>query len=304
MPTTVADAFSAAGLRVAGTAPWGTSIDESGPGVYAVSLTADVDSTAGAISGAPIDTSRVQGLLDARPELRLDGMRPDAILLARRLASFWLPDETILYIGLAGTSVRNRVGAYYRSPLGARRPHSGGWFLKTLTGLDALWVHHAPCDDPLAAEHQMLAAFSAGVTPALVKALPDPELPIPFANREWPKGRLKEHGITGARGSSAADGVSADSGDGRRHTQRLTPADLREGRIRLPRAAKALFPGEPGVVDVQLRGRHVRGDWDPGLGGKRERSGILRIPREVLDALVTVDEVLVVHGGDPGVVLD
>jgi hypothetical protein len=314
MPTTVADAFSAAGLRVAGTAPWGTPIGESGPGVYVVSLTADVDSTAGAAPAAPLDPARVQALLDVRPELRLDGMRPDATLLARRLAAFWPPDETILYIGVAGTSVRSRVGAYYRSPLGARRPHSGGWFLKTLAALDGLWVHHAPCPDPIAAGDRMLAAFSAGVTPAVTLGLHDPALPIPFANREWPRGRLKEHGITGARGPLPAGPGDADA-DGDRdgpgeagsrppHTQRLTAADLREGRIRLPKAAKALLPGEQGVVELQLRGHHLHGDWDPGLGAKRERSGVLRVPREVLDGLVTTGEFLVVRGTGAGVVLE
>lgn len=50
-----------------------------------------------------------------------------------RLATFWLPDEVVLYIGLAGASVRKRVRQYYRTPLGDKRPHAGGWWLKTLT---------------------------------------------------------------------------------------------------------------------------------------------------------------------------
>ncbi len=291
MPSSVTAIFSAAGLRVAGTNPWGTPIDESGPGVYLVSLTADPDSMDGALDEAPIDPACVQALLDTRPELRLDGMRPDAPLLTQRLAAFWFPDEVVLYVGFAGMSVRNRVGAYYRSPLGARRPHSGGWFLKTLRGLDGLWVHHAPCDDPVAAEHRMLEAFSAGVTPSVASALHDPELPIPFANREWPQGRRKEHGITGARGPLA---TATDV----RHTQRITAADLRDGRVRVPRAAKTVFPDEPAVVEVDLRGTHLRCEWDPGTGGKREHAGVLAIPREVLDALVSQDEVLVVSGRD------
>lgn len=311
MPTTVAEALSAAGLRVAGTTPWGTPIDESGPGVYVVSLTADPDSTAGALPEAPIDLGRVDALLAARPELRLDGMRPDTTLLARRLASFWLADETILYLGLAGTSVRNRVGAYYRSPLGARRPHSGGWFLKTLTALDGLWVHHAPCADPIAAEDRMLAAFTAGVTPAVAAGLHDPTLPLPFANLEWPKGVRKAHGIEGARGPLPA-GSDPVGGAGLRHTQGVTAADLREGRLRVPRATKALFPAEPGTVAVRLRGHAMQGEWDPGTGARRERSGVLRVAPDVLDGLVTTGEVLLVRaaeadgtdGGAGGVVLD
>jgi hypothetical protein len=312
MPSSVTGLFSAAGLHVAGSAPWGSPIDESGPGVYVIALGPDLDTTAAAQPEAPLDPGRVQALLDVRPVLRLDGMRPDAALLAERLAAFWLPDEVVLYIGFAGTSVRNRVGAYYRSPLGARRPHSGGWFLKTLANLDRLVVHHAPCADPLEAEHRMLEAFSAAVTPAVAAALHDPELPIPFANREWPQGRRKEHGITGARGPLPAAADGDGDGDGRapharggtvRHTQRITAADLRDGRIRVPRATKTLLPGEPSVVEIDLRGNVVRCDWDPGLGGKREQAGVLRVPREVLDALVSQDEVLVVSGQDARVSL-
>jgi hypothetical protein len=306
MPSTVTGIFSAASLTVAGSTPWGTPIDESGPGVYVVALVEDPDSYAGASASAPIDHARVGALLASRPELRLDSMRPDTALLAQRLAAFWLPDEVVLYIGFAGTSVRNRVGAYYRSPLGARRPHSGGWFLKTLGGLDALWVHHAPCADPLAAEHRMLEAFSAAVIPAVTARLHDPQLPIPFANREWPQGRRKEHGITGARGPLPAVADHDRGGAGApavRHTQRITAADLRDGRIRVPRATKTLLPEEPATVEIDLRGSRLRCAWDPGRGGKREQAGVLSVPREVLDALVSQDEILVVRGQDARIAL-
>ncbi|MCW3017393.1 MAG: hypothetical protein JWO02_4485 [Solirubrobacterales bacterium] len=318
MPSTVSEIFSAAGLRPAGSQPWGTPIPESGPGVYVVALTADPSDVTAALAEAPVDPVRTQELLDIRPELRLDGMRPDARLLTERLAAFWLPDEVVLYIGLAGTSVRNRVGAYYRSPLGARRPHSRGWFLKTLVNLDSLSVHHAPCADPAQAEHAMLEAFSAGVAPATGARLHDPEMPIPFANLEWPRARRKEHGITGARGArpGASTVPSPTHGGGAngtavtlppaspRHTQRVTAADLHDGRIRFPRAAKALFPPERAFVDVVLRGSHLQCLWDPGTGPTKERSGVLNVPRDVLDSLVSVDEVLVVSGQAQRVVLD
>jgi hypothetical protein len=333
MPSTVSEIFSAAGLQPAGSQLWGTPIPESGPGVYVVALTADPADRSGALADAPIDPALVQELLDVRPELRLDGMRPDAPLLTARLSAFWFPDEVALYVGLAGTSVRNRVGAYYRSPLGARRPHSGGWFLKTLQNLDALHVHHAPCEDPVRAEHLMLTAFSAGVSPTSAEGLHDPELPIPFANLEWPRTRRKDHGITGARGprprdpaavpapATPADGEHARPGAPpppaatpattttpapapARHTQRVTAADLHDGRIRFPRATKALLPAERAYVDVVLRGSTLQCLWDPRTGPRKERSGVLSVPRDVLDGLVSEDEVLVVSGQDARVVLD
>ena len=100
---------------------------------------------------------------------------------------------------MAGTSLADRVGAYYKTPLGARRPHAGGWPLKTLGVLDELWVHYAVCDDVDAAEQAMVDAFIARVSPSSRAAACDPGPPLPFANLELPGGARKQHGITGAR---------------------------------------------------------------------------------------------------------
>ena len=198
MPTSVAELFDAAGLAHVETVRWGMRVSLDEPGAYVVARVADSSSLA-PVRGPNIAPAAVSELLAVRPELRLDGARPSANALAARLASFWLPDEGVVYIGLAGTSVRSRLGAYYRTPLGARRPHSGGWFLKTLADLDALHVHVALASDPTAAEDEMLRRFCSGVSPTTRASLPDPDHPFPFANREWPRGTRKRHGITGAR---------------------------------------------------------------------------------------------------------
>jgi hypothetical protein len=67
------------------------------------------------------------------------------------------------------------VGDYYKTPLGARRPHAGGWPLKTLSILSELCVHYAPCADPNAAELTMLDAFIGGVSASSRAALRDPK---------------------------------------------------------------------------------------------------------------------------------
>jgi hypothetical protein len=151
---------------------------------------------------APISRAAIQELLAVRPELTLDGRRPSPAELASRIAAFWLPDEPILYMGLA-TSLRTRVGSFYRTPIGARRPHSGGWFLKTLSNLESLYVHSASAADFDTAERDMLEAFVAHVSPPTRTALADPDHPWPFANLELRRGGQKirkVHGITGARG--------------------------------------------------------------------------------------------------------
>ena len=200
VPTTVSDLVDAAGLSLAETVRWRGRVRLETPGAYVVARTSDPSALL-PVQEADISLAAVNELLDARPELLLDGHRPTPELLAARLSSLWIADETVVYIGLAGTSVRSRVGAYYRTPLGARRPHSGGWFVKTLTDIDALWVHVARAADPTKAEGEMLARFCASVSRTSLERLHDAAHPFPFANLEWPRGTRKRHGITGARES-------------------------------------------------------------------------------------------------------
>jgi hypothetical protein len=117
--------------------------------------------------------------------------------------SFWLPDETVVYIGKA-TSLASRVGSYYRTKLGATKPHAGG--VLTVLDKDALAqlrVHYARVEDPQLAEEQMIRSFCAGVSDAACAALHDPQHPFPFANLEWRTGGrrlIKARGLCGATG--------------------------------------------------------------------------------------------------------
>lgn len=198
MPSTVSTLFAAAGLTSAGVVGWGVPPRLDQPGAYIVASAEGPDHL---VPERPAELSpeSLAQLLDVRPELLLDGRRPTIADLGDRLAQCWLPDEPVLYIGLASTSVRTRVTAYYRTRLGARKPHAGGWFLKTLSDLDDLWVHVAPAADPAGAEDAMLRSFCSEVSGASRARLRDPDRPFPFANLEWPPGVRKRHGITGAR---------------------------------------------------------------------------------------------------------
>ncbi len=168
------------------------------PGVYVVAMSDDPD---GMITSeqCPVSGEAVDQLLGARPELLLDGARPTRDELATRLAAMWLPSETVLYVGLASASTSSRMAAYYRTPLGARSPHAGGWPLKTLSILADLHVHHAATHDPAAAEVGLAEAFMAAVSTEDTARIVDPDLPLPFANLRAPRGRAQRHGITGAR---------------------------------------------------------------------------------------------------------
>lgn len=202
MPSSVHHLISAAELEYGGVVDWGRPPPTAEPGVYALSLVADPNSISGVLPNAPISSARIAELLDARPELTIDGARPDTDLLISRISEFWLPDENILYIGLAGTSLADRVNAYYSTRLGRRSPHAGGWFIKLLDNLDRLRVHYAVSVDPNRSEGLMLETFVANVSSKTQRALRDPTHPFPYANLEWPKGVQKDHGIRRATGSA------------------------------------------------------------------------------------------------------
>jgi hypothetical protein len=190
--------FDAAGLHPSSWVRWGTPVSADVPGVYVIALTGDLDDDSG-LGHAPISPSAVANLLAVRPELTLRGYRPTVEQLSAALADMWVPEVAVIYGGKAGTSLRTRVGQYYRTSLGARSPHAGGWPLKTLTNLADLRVHYATCEDPGWAETKMLDAFTTQVPTAMRSGLSDPLLPLPFANLEDGRGRRKDHGITGAR---------------------------------------------------------------------------------------------------------
>lgn len=159
--TTVREAFAAAGLIPEGCVPWGSAVQASGPGVYAVATTSDPDQPAG-LDVAPLDLEAVRGPLIVRPEASVDGAPATETSLSARLASMWVPGEPIIYIGLAGTSLARHIRQFCVTAIGARAPHAGGWPVKMLDG-HGLWVHHATCDDAKAAERAMVDSFATGL---------------------------------------------------------------------------------------------------------------------------------------------
>ena len=169
-------------LVPAGPVTWGTRVTCNAPAVYVIE-------TPDPLEAAPLDPRAIAAWIGRVPSLRVDGVRPSAATLAERLASFWIPNEPVVYVGLAGTSVARRVGQFYRTPLGDPRPHAGGHWLKTLTGLETFRVWWAETDNPATAEDALLTAFAGRHGGGLV---------LPFANRQTAAGAKKPHGITGS----------------------------------------------------------------------------------------------------------
>jgi hypothetical protein len=178
-------------LMPEGPVRWGDPIPSTAPGVYVVSLPE-------LQQAAPIDDVALRKWIARVPTMRLDGTVPTVARLRARLASFWLPTERIVYIGLAGTSLAKRVGQYYRTPLGDRAPHAGGHWIKTLSVLADAQIHWAKADDPHAAEAELLATFGRRVDPTTTTRLPGGPI-LPFANLQTGAGVRKAHGISGSK---------------------------------------------------------------------------------------------------------
>jgi hypothetical protein len=180
--SSAASLLRAVGLVPQGPVAWGSRVPCDAPGVYVIE-------TPELFARAPLDHAAIAGWLARVPTLRLDGVHPTAEQLADRLGAFWIAGETVVYVGLAGTSIAKRVRQFYRTALGDPPPHAGGHWLKTLAVRDRLHVWWAETGDPDAAEASLFDAFAERHGRGLV---------LPFANREGAGRARKAHGITGS----------------------------------------------------------------------------------------------------------
>ncbi|MFI5258452.1 MAG: transcription elongation factor GreA [Candidatus Limnocylindrales bacterium] len=171
------DLLRANGLSVEGPILWGRPVSGGSPGVFIVEL-------AGPQPKVSIDPDAIRDWLNRAPELRLDGKRPTVAEIQTRLASFWLPGQSILYIGSSIKSVSIRLAGMYKTPLGERRPQPAGYWLKTLRDLNKARIWWAPVSDPELYEDTLIESFIKTVGSA------------PFAVLATPGGQRREHGLT------------------------------------------------------------------------------------------------------------
>ena len=196
MPTTVKQLFKEAGKNILGQVKWGEKVDCNAPGIYVVAISNLSDNLV-YCDEAPISQKAVEGWIKHVPKLTLDNETPRVDDLTMRLNSFWLPDETILYIGKAGTSLKVRVNQYYTTRLGDPKPHRGGHWIKTLDNLNDLNIYWTTTEGETAheVEDTFLQAFINNVSQESRLKLYDPNHPFPYANLEFPKGTRKIHGM-------------------------------------------------------------------------------------------------------------
>lgn len=190
MPLTIRSLFEAASVTPTGVTPWGTRPSCRENGVYVVALTNDPNSLAGTLDAMPVSHEAIGNWLIVQQHLTVDGLPASVDSVGARLSRYWLSSEVILYIGKTAKEdgLCGRVGQFYRHVLGRHSPHRGGHWIKTLSVLEQLFVHYAPCLDPVSVESIMIGAFCNR----------NPAGPFPFANLEWrADGRryCRDHGI-------------------------------------------------------------------------------------------------------------
>jgi TDG/mug DNA glycosylase family protein len=77
-------------------------------------------------------------------------------------------------------------------------------------------------------------------------------------------------------------------------TQRVTAIDKKNGRIRIPKRSKSLFPAQRTLsLPVTIRDKRVKASYDPRIGQDRSRSAVLGVGRQILGTIDT-DEVLTI----------
>lgn len=315
MPISVSEVLAASGLEHGGVVQWGRDVPLDVPGVYVISSSSDLHDQVGSVHHYMPDARAFANLRRLCPSVTLDGRPATDKELATRIGRFWIPDEAILYIGLAGTSVRKRVNQYYRTSIGERAPHAGGWWLKTLANLDDLFVHFAAGDEPKSAEAKMLRRFAEFVPAAVRKKLHDSERIAPFANVDVQQGLRKRHGMSGhkvERGSAGKpmtftsglknpvrrrDPVSlpveaphtslAARQDGTRvQSQVITDSDRTRSNLRIPARSKFAFPTENCMLTVRYNGQALECLWR--VNGSR--SGTIGLGRDIMREVGRPDE--------------
>lgn len=174
MPITVSELVEKVGLssKLLGRVDWGKQVNMRDEGIYIVAMSKP-------LKRIPINKDKVKS-----DNWEIDTIPTDNFtLIKKRLSKFWLPDETILYIGQT-SNVRKRVQEYYDTVNGNSKKHSGGSWLKYINIPEKTYIYHIECADSEAYESEMLCAFFEQVSNDNRKRLFGTGIVLPFANRE------------------------------------------------------------------------------------------------------------------------
>jgi hypothetical protein len=209
MPTTPIEIFKHVGLEIQGQVKWNYAIPVDKCGLYVVALTDK--SNIIKCNDIPFfsDLAFDNWLLTVKSgnkNILIDNKPADRNSLKQRLMEFWLPDETIVYIGKAGPNKRRtlkkRVDEYYDTKLGSNKRHAGGHWINVLQNVNDLTVYYCEYTekDIEEKEEEMILYFMDNVSDSTKALLRDKINCYPFANKEIHKHSIrskikKDHGL-------------------------------------------------------------------------------------------------------------
>jgi hypothetical protein len=204
MPTTVKELFDKFQVQELNMIHWGTEISEPRQGIYIVSMSISPENNLVTMPEPSFNEDAIQLWINRVSAFTIDGVKPNPTSLKKRLTEFWLPYESILYIGKAsqrmnGKGLGKRISEYYKTIIGDGHPHSGGQWIKTLENLALTYVYYGINDAPVKCERQMPEHFMAKVSQETKNALRDKTLPLPFANIRYKPRVDKKHGMKNQR---------------------------------------------------------------------------------------------------------
>ena len=232
-----AELLRSLGLDVDGPTRWGTKPTSRAAGIFVVETPNPADS-------ASLDLDEILRWLKRVPDLRMDGERPTQTTLAERLRTFWVPGQSVLYVGRTAKSLGARVASLYATELGHARPHPGGHWLKTLREQPKLRLWWAETDAAEEYEDEFINAFAEAVPAEIRERLPDGAPLLPWANLESPTGQPRDTGLSNAllsvddtpvkvsnvkRSDSSARKRSASSRSTSPRSPQRTPTKTRSG---------------------------------------------------------------------------
>jgi hypothetical protein len=186
MPTTIKEIFDAFKIDPINKTKWGECVYCTDPGIYIVSLSSEFEKNIDLIKVPKFDDQKILQWINKVSLFKIDGSRPTIQIINDRLTRFWLPDESILYIGKikrkTNSGLGKRIHEYYETEIGDGGPHSGGQWIKVLKNLNSLYVYYGYSADPKTIEDKMLTYFNDHVSKQTKSILYDPNKTIPFAN--------------------------------------------------------------------------------------------------------------------------
>lgn len=199
--TTVTNIFNHFDLTIHGQVKWNTEIKSNRCGVYVIALTDDRDkliTTEEPNFNDDAIKNWIELIKTSGKSLLVDETQATTHSIKQRLSQFWFPDETIVYIGKAGPTIKRtlkkRINEFYQTKLSCNKKHAGGHWLNTLQNLSDLNIFYSETNPDI--EEEMIKYFCGQVSDETKEKLYDKINCFPFANKELNKSIRKSHGLS------------------------------------------------------------------------------------------------------------